>query len=221
MKRYLGLLVMLLLLAGLACGPSGVLPTIPSDAMATAVAVREQAATVAAVAAEQGGAALATIQASGMPDLSNLPELDGLRERLANIQPDGAGVYTVTITEAEISQALLAKQRADEAAGVTSSGQNTSIRLTDGQIIYGADVQQPVAARLVISFRPIVINSALMLEVTQASFGNVEAPAILLQTIQTQLGTALNGALRGLPENLRLEGIVINEGSMTITAVWR
>jgi hypothetical protein len=189
--------------------------------MATAAAVREQAATVAAVAAEQGGAALATIQASGMPDLSNLPELDGLRERLANIQPDEAGVYTVTITEAEISQALLAKQRADEAAGVTSSGQNTSIRLTHGQIIYGADVQQPVAARLVVSFRPIVINSALMLEVTQASFGNVEVPAILLQTIQTQLGTALNGALRGLPENLRLEGIVINEGSMTITAVWR
>jgi hypothetical protein len=221
MKRYLFLFALLLLMVGLACGPSGGLPTIPADAAATVAAVGEQAATAAAIAAEQGSVALATLQASEMPDLSDLPELDMLRERLAAIQPDAAGVYNVTVMEAEINQALLAKQRADQEAGVTSNFQNAAVRLTNGQFVFSGDVQQPVAAQLVVSLRPSVVNGVLNLQVTQASLGNVQVPEFLLQTVQGQLNSSLGAILNGLPENLRLETVVVHEGSMTITAVWR
>jgi hypothetical protein len=226
MKRYLLLAALLLMMVGLACGWSGELPvTIPTDAAATAAAVGEQAAvaaaTAAALAAEQGAVALATLQASELPDLSNLPELDVLRERLADIRPDEAGVYTVIITEAEMSQALAAKAAADAAAGVTSNLQNPAVRLTGGQLIFSADVQQPVAARLTISFRAYVVNGALQFEVTQASLGNVQVPVILLQVAQGQLNSTLGAVLGGLPANLQLQEVVIGEGFMRIVASWR
>src|SRR5690606_27197562 len=98
-KQPIWVLLGLLLLVSLACAmPGGSLPdvTVPNDAAATAAAAAQQAgraaATIAAVASENSDELLATVQAS---DFEINVNIDALREKFSNLQPDANGNISV------------------------------------------------------------------------------------------------------------------------------
>jgi uncharacterized protein YpmS len=211
------LILSLLLLSALACGFSDRLSKVDEavSAAETAQAAAQQAGgvvqTVAAEAPDQGSIAVATLQSA------DAPELDALREKFANIQPDVNGNYTVTLTDAELNQVLqLQPTLTDPNAQVQL--QNATVSFTGGNIVLNARVLQPLSADLSFSVRPYVLDGELGFDLQQASLGGLSVPGPILSFVESSLNASLEQALNSVPADYQLVSVTLGEGTITIVA---
>lgn len=201
--------------ATLACAFSGLLPSFqaPVDHAATTQAAAAQAGgaiqTVAAAAPEQGSIALATIQAS------NGPEVAALRDKVANIQPDIFGNYTLTLTDDEINQVLNLTPVLRQADGQVEM-QNLVVQFTNGRAILSARLNQPLSANISLTLQPVVLDGQVNFELEQASLGVISVPQFVLNQIEGLVDSALNQALTTVPADVYVQSITVDEGSITI-----
>lgn len=244
-KRVLLIFISLLLLASLACGIGGVevpdvgLPegaaataegaaeaaatamagvTLPSGAAETAESAAGQtgglAATAIALAGEQGSGLLATLQASDF-EVQITFDIDPLRNKVSQAQPDASGNINLEITEEELNQAV--DVRAGR-AGEEPALQDPEINFTDGNIILIGRVQQPIQGELRATFQPVVSDGQLRLFLTDVTIGSIPVPTVLLSSVEATINASLATLLSTLPSNYRLNEIIIGEGAMTIVA---
>jgi hypothetical protein len=215
--RPLFFLIGILALAGLACGPnlSGVVEvTVPAGAVETVQAAGQQAGSVAetavALATQEGSAAIETLQAGGTIDQGPL------KDKFENIQTDENGNFSVTVTDTEVNQAL---QQAQQAEGAPNDLplQQTVIVFTGGNIVLTGNVTQPVAAQLMVVFRPSVVNGVIQFEVVSATLGTIEVPTVILSSAEATLNSTLGEAMNSIPANFTLQSIVMGEGTMTVS----
>lgn len=211
------LILSLLLLSALACGFGAKLAEVDETvSMAeTAQAAAQQAGgvvqTVAAEAPEQGSVAVATLQSA------DAPEIDALREKFSNIQPDINGNYTVTLTDTELNQVLqLQPTLTDPNAQVQL--QNALVTFTGGNIFLNARVVQPLTADLSVTVRPYVLDGELGFDLQQASLGSLPVPGPILSVVEGSLNASLDQALNSVPVGYQLVSVTLGEGTITIVA---
>lgn len=181
---------------------------------ATAVAASEQSDSVVATAVAQGETIAATAQSAA----DQIPGLDinALRERFSSVQPDENGNVSVTITDAELNQAIQASQAAAAQAGATLQIQNAQATFTGGNIVLAGNVTEPIAADLNVTFRPYVAGATLQFEVVSATVGGIAVPAPLLQSAEATLNSTLGEAINSLPAQVVLQDVIMGEGTMTV-----
>ncbi len=218
-KQPIWVLLGLLLLVSLACAmPGGSLPdvTVPDDAAATAASAAQQAgqaaATIAAVASENSDDLLATVQAS---DFQINVNVDALREKFTNLQPDANGNISVTLTDEEINQAI---QGQNNVAQQGISLQGIGVTFTGGNVVLTAMVTEPLQAQMTASFQPQVIDSQLQFTLVSAVLGRLPVPPAVLQSVEQTLNTTIGQLIATIPADYRLQDIVMGEGTMTIVA---
>ena len=216
-KAVAGIIFLLgmLFLATLACGFGVQLPEIenPVSVAATAQTAVEQGGvavqTLAAEAPEQGSAAVATLQASDSPDI------EALREKLSNIQPDEFGNYTVTLTDDELNQVLQIQQTI-AAQGSEIQLEDPVVAFTGGNVVLNARVIQPLPANLSVTLQPIVEDGWLRFDLRSASLGPLPVPQVILSVVEGTLNTSLNQALSNVPAGVQLQSVTVGEGTITI-----
>jgi hypothetical protein len=227
------LLIGLLALTTLACAVGGIdLPevNVPEGAAATAGAAARGAATAAAEAgiqetvaaaastvvsgaADVGGAAIATIEAT---DFTTEIVVDGtaLREKVASVQPDASGNMAVVITDDELNQAVSVNPTADGEPIL----QDVAVAFTGGNIVLSGVLQQPVTANLVAAFDAAVVDGEVSVALESATIGAVPLPVSMLAPLENTLNDNLQQALSQLPDNYTLSTLTVGEGTMTIVA---
>lgn len=238
-KRFpLFFLLTLLILPALACSGGAGLPDVNinvDEAAEQAAAAATQAADVAATAAvvaQQAAGSAATIAASDQVQqleatavaaataIANsdyqLPDTSSLRQKFANAQPDANGNISVTITDAELNEAIQIKQTAAENAGQVQTVQGLAVTFTGGNIVMTGNITDPITAQLTVTFRPYVANGILQFEVVSATIGTINVPASLLAATEDTLNTTLNEALGAAPGSYTLQTVIMGEGTMTI-----
>jgi hypothetical protein len=234
---HLSLWLALLILPILACGPDLNIAdvTVPPGAMETAEAAGEQAAeaaqtsaaeagiavqtaavqagdlvqTAAIVATQEGSVVVGTVQAAGTPGVNFL------KEKLASAQTDENGNFSISIHDSELNRIL---QVAEFLAnlGLPATFQNAQVTFTGGNISISASVTQPVSGRLVATFSPQVEDGRLTFDLVNASMGSVEVPATAVEGAESILNSSLGEAIGSLPDGLRLQQVVVEEGSLTL-----
>ncbi len=227
-KLFLFILITLLILPALACGGGGVpnvdelasqavdAATEAADVAATAVIIAQQAASSEQV---QSLEATAVAAATSLANSDyELPESSSLRQKFANAQPDANGNISITITDAEMNEAIQMKQAAAEQAGQEQVLQGTAVTFTGGNIVLTGSITTPVTAQLTVTFRPYVANGILQFEVVSATLGSIRVPATLLSASEATLNSTLNDAMGNLPANYTLQEVLMGEGTMTINA---
>ena len=232
-KLAMLLLIGLLALTTLACAVGGIdLPevSVPEGAAATAGAAARGAATAAAEAgiqetvaaaagtvvsgaADLGGSAIATIEAT---DFTTEIVVDGdaLRQKVESVQPDASGNITVVITDDELNQAVSVNPEANGEPVI----QDVSVAFTGGNIVLSGTLQQPMTADLVAAFSAASVNGELDLNLERATVGGVPIPVTMLAPLENTLNDNLQQALDRLPENYTLASVTVGEGQMTIVA---
>ncbi|GAB4271629.1 MAG: hypothetical protein Kow0080_17260 [Candidatus Promineifilaceae bacterium] len=190
---------------------------------ATAESVAATAEVVAATAAAQSGQALATVQASAtlvtqVPGMNVTVDIESLKEKIAALQPDENGNITYTMTEAEMNQALVAKEQAQIEQGQPPAVQGATVSFADGIVTLTGTVTTPVTAQLMVTFRPYVINGVLQFEVLSATVGSVTVPPALLDAAESTLNGTLGELLSQLPAGYGLTAVTVSQGTLTITA---
>ena len=147
-----------------------------------------------------------------------LPESSSLRQKFTNAQPNANGNITITITDAELNEAIQMKQAAAEQAGQEQVLQGTAVTFTGGNIVLTGNITSPITAQLTVTFHPYVTNGVLQFEVVSASIGSLSVPAALLSASEATLNSTLNDALGDLAANYTLQEVLMGEGTMTINA---
>lgn len=170
----------------------------------------DAAGTAAAVATEQGGAALATVQAINTPDLSRLTELT---DRLAAARPDEDGFLTVTLNESELNQLLQLRYL------VMSSEpelRDATVRFESGVMVLSGNVPLLLPVGVTLSLRPVVADGRFELEILDAALGRLQAPDLVLAFASNLVSSGLSDVIRRLPEGFQLQSIAVDEGLLTI-----
>lgn len=197
-----------------------------TQAAATIVAQTEALATQAAELIVEEGPAVATQAAElieqGETAVENgtLPiniEPGSLAEKFATIPlPEGNGTVEVTITEAELNQAIALAQ---SQSGAQTALQNPQVRFSGGYIILTGTLAAPISGQLTVSFAPYVVDNTLQFEVAEASIGNFQVPPAALQTAEQTLNNSLGTAMGQLPAGTGLQSVTVGEGTMTVVVV--
>lgn len=218
-KQPIWVLLALLLLAALACAmPGGSLPdvTVPDNAAATAAAAAQQAgqaaATIAAVASENSDEILATVQAS---DFQINVNIEALRDKFTNLQPDANGNISIALTDDEINQAI---QGQNNVAQQGISLQGIGVTFTGGNVVLTAMVTEPLQAQMTASFQPQVIDGRLQFTLVSAVLGRLPVPPAVLQSVEQTLNDTIGQLIATIPADYVLQNIVMGEGAMTIVA---
>lgn len=227
-KLPLFILISLLILPALACGGSS-LPNVNVDELAgqaaeAATQAADMAATAVVIAQEAASSeqvqnleATAVAAATALVNSDyELPENSSLRQKFANAQPDANGNITITLTDAEMNEAIQMKQAAAEQAGQEQVLKDTAVTFTGGNTILTGNITSPIAAQLSVTFRPYVAGSILQFEVVSAVLGSINVPAALLSASEATLNSTLNEAMGSLPAGYTLQEVSMGEGTMTI-----
>lgn len=212
-RHYAVLLLGTLLLASLACGLSlGNSAEVVGSAVEQAQTAAAQAADLvgtAEAAATQGADAVATLIAAATP------HVDLLKEKLAGIEPDDAGNYRVSLTEAEVNTVLRLRQLLT--GDVVGAGiQSQEVSFSDGRITLSGSVLEPLTGQLLVSMRPLVEGGDLQLEIIDASVSGGEAPQEALEAAERAISDTVGAALAHLPAGVVLEEIVVANSELTI-----
>ncbi|MAT98900.1 MAG: hypothetical protein CL608_17285 [Anaerolineaceae bacterium] len=196
---------------------------------ATVVAQTNALATQAANVMAEEGEVLATRatelleQGEAALEDGTLPgniEPGSLAEKFATVPlPNGDGTVEVTVTEAELNQAIATAQAAQTQTGTPSLIQNPQISFSGGYIILSGTVAEPINGQLTVSFSPYVVNNTLQFEVAEATIGSFQVPSVALQTAEQTLNNSLGAAMSQLPAGTGLQSVTVGDGSMTVVVV--
>ena len=167
----------------------------------------------------------------GGPDYSSLPPIPVSAEAAASIQDEikraveaagQTGVITVNLTEPQITSYLAARlqtdpslQQSDKKPFIT----DPQVYLRDGQMqIYGKTQQGIFAANIgIIANMGVDATGQPQIDIVSADFGPFPAPEGLKDAITAMVREAYTGSLGPVATGLRIEGISIDNGIMTVT----
>lgn len=167
----------------------------------------------------------------GGPDYSSLPPIPISAEAAASIQDEikraveaaaQTGVITVNLTEPQITSYLAARlqtdpslQQSDKKPLIT----DPQVYLRDGQMqIYGKTQQGIFAANIgIIANMGVDPTGQPQIDIVSADFGPFPAPEGLKDAITAMVREAYTGSLGPVATGLRIEGISIANGIMTVT----
>ena len=241
-NRFALLFLPVLLLSSLACnfgvelpwniGPQdvgisaedvSVAATRAAEAAATAAVVADQAGQLAATAITQGDSAVATAVAQ-VGDGSNSDQAPAagdavvaggsLQQKLANIQPDADGNFSVAVSEADLNEFIAGHEGAFRTDSL--SAENIQIQISPEHLELTGDVTEPIALPLVIKLRPAVAGGQLRFELLSASAGIFPVPDSMLDLIEAGANSELGQALAGLPDGVTLQDATLANGVLTI-----
>ena len=167
------------------------------------------AQTVAVVATEHGSSAVATLKAVGTPDI------DAIKDKIASIQPDDDGQFSLTISAMDLNRVLLLRQLITGPDSL-SLIRNVAVEFRDGSIILGADISKPLETRAEITFISVVENGRLRFEIVEASAAGREVPQDVLDKAAEILNASLGEAVDQLPPSMQLQSVTVGDGSFTL-----
>lgn len=186
-----------------------------AEAAAAAGVSTDQLGEIAATAVAQGSDIVATAEALPTPDLGAAVGATALEQKLANIQPDANGNFTVDITEEDLNEFVSGQS----GGGIQTEGlnvENVQIGITDESVKLTGDVKQPLELPLTVELRPSVLNSQLQFEIISASAGFFPVPDAMLDLIEATANSELTQALTGLPANVTLTDAQLGNGVLMI-----
>ncbi|GMQ79018.1 MAG: hypothetical protein BMS9Abin02_1568 [Anaerolineae bacterium] len=224
MKQHIILLMAIILTLSLTLVGCGIKEELPEGAAETAESAVQSAGefaktavsdagdfaqTAAVVATEQGSAAVATLKAIGTPDI------DEIKDKIASIQPDNDGRFSLTISDRDLNRVLLLRQLITGPDSL-SLIRNVAVEFQDGLIIFRADTSKPLEARAQIAFQPVVEDGSLQFEIVEASVAGREVPLEVLDAAGELLNAGLGEAIEYLPPALQLQSVTVGEGALTL-----
>jgi len=240
--RFVPLVLFVLLMSSLACNFSMELPwnvgpedvaisqedisiaaTRAAEAAATAAVMANQAGQIAATAVTQGEGVVATAVGQGVegaetnqaPAAGDAAVSEGtLEQKLANIQPDANGNFSVAITEADLNEYI--GGQGGEIQTDAFSAQNIQIRIIPEYMELRGDVSQPVAVPLEVRLSPVVAGDQLQFDLISASAGILPVPDSMLNLIEAAANSEFSRALVSLPSGTTLQDATLANGVLTI-----
>jgi len=184
-------------------------------AVAAATAVAQGDTVVETVVAQSGDlAATAQIIPTPPPGEAVLAGT-ALQQKLANIQPDGDGNFTVAVTEGDLNE-FITGQEGGAFQTDTLSAENIQVQITPEHIELTGDVTQPIALPLNVKMRPSVASGQLQFDLLSASTGILPVPESMLDLIETGVNSELGRALTGLPDGVSIQEVMLADGVLTI-----
>jgi hypothetical protein len=167
----------------------------------------------------------------GGPDYSSLPQIpvsgeaaQSMKEEVKRAIEAGAqtGVITVNFTEPQITSYLAVRMQSDPSLQQPDKKPlitDPQVYLRDGQMqIYGKTQQGIFAANIgIIVTVGVDAEGQPLIDVTSADFGPFPAPEGLKSALTTMIEEAYTGSLGPVATGIRIEGISISGGIMTIT----
>lgn len=227
-NQKLVLLILSLLMMSLACNFSLDLPFLgsqnegisPEDISLAATRAAEAAAAAAAAAGEAGQMAATAVNQAAEPAPTALPTADApvtgtsLERKLANIQPDANGNFSVSITEDDLNEFIASQDAGFQTE--TLDAQNIGFDITPEYLQLSADVTQPIELPLIVKLRPAIVGDQLQFDLISASAGILPIPEGMLDVIETVANNELTRALIGLPSGVALYNATLGEGEFTI-----
>lgn len=190
----------------------------PTLQAAASTQVAAAAGTVAAAATtlptlEAQAEAIGTIVA-GLPTGVTMDEL---KERFVAVQLDENGAFSITITDAEWNQALMARQETRIAAGDPPATQDITFVFLPDRIDLTGRVVSPIQGPLTASFRPYVAAGVFQFEILAATINEVAVPQPLLELAAGSVRETIDELISSLPDGLQLTAVTLQDGVMTIT----
>lgn len=124
------------------------------------------------------------------------------------------GILSLTITEAELTSSIARYLQQDPNPFFT----NPQVFLRDGEIQLSGDVKQsnitlPLKASLQVQPDG---NGGIDYQITSASVGPLNLPAVILNQITTQIENAVGSNITGQLPNLYVQEITISDGLLNI-----
>jgi len=221
MLMFLGILLVTALACDLSIGNSA---KVVAPAVATAEAAAKAAGSAAQTAAAQAGdlagtvAAVATAEGSGAIETAKAlatRQVNLLKEKLANIEPDADGNYQVSLTEGEVNTVLRLRQLlSGDVFGAGLQSQEVSFR--DGRLTLTGSILEPLPGQLRASMRPSVVAGQLQLVIEEASLAGREAPPQAVEAAEAAISGALSETLAYLPAGVQLQEILVGDGQLTL-----
>ena len=189
---------------------------------ATAQAAAQQASayatqvapTLQALATQTSGTAAdarATLTAAGI-------DRDYLIAKARSLAPDAEGNINLVLTETELNLLLNARLLFANNNEEETPLQGITARLTGGAILLSGQLTTPVQGQLAMLMQPYVADGEIHLTIVSATLDGQPVPQAVLDRAQSSLDSALNSGTVGLPAGYNVTAIVVNEGSLTITA---
>lgn len=151
-----------------------------------------------------GGSSTPTPAAITIPDLNS-----------PNTIPSGTSL-TQVITQQQINEAIQ-----EWAASQTDySFSNVQVTLLDNSIQMSGNMEQNfISGDVSLTMVPYVSDSGeLGINIIELNLGNMPVSQFILDTVASQIGSALNNALSAYTGGLKINTIEITPGQMTITA---
>jgi hypothetical protein len=176
----------------------------------TAEQVGEALEAAGSVIVDQGGNLVEVVGSAGQSTAG------ALQERIASLQPDEDGNFSVIIHEDEINS-IIEIQELFTGPIPGNPLKNTTVTFSEGVIVFSADVFKPIVGQLTIKFSSSVDGDHVRFEVIDASLGGKETPQSVLDTAASTLDSTLGEALRFLPASLKPREIVVTNGTFTLT----
>jgi hypothetical protein len=218
---FLGILLLMALACDISLGNSA---KVVAPAVETAEAAAKAAGSAAQTAAAQAGdlagtvAAVATTEGSAAIDTARAlatRQVDLLKEKLANIEPDADGNYRVILTEGEVNAVLRLRQLlGGDMIGAGLQSQQVNFR--DGRLTLSGSVLEPLPGQLQVSMRPTVASEQLQLDIEEASLADRQAPPQALEAAEAAISDALGEILAYLPAGVRLQEISVTDGQLIV-----
>jgi hypothetical protein len=161
------------------------------------------------VVVEQGGEVAEVVSSAGETTA------EVLKERIASLQPDDDGNFTIAIQQDEINKIIKIQELF---AGPVPGNplRNKSVAFQQGFIIFTAEALEPLGGQLLVRFSANVEDDRVRFEVIDASLGENETPQSVLDAAAETLDSTLGEALRHLPPTLKIREIVISDGSFIL-----
>lgn len=157
------------------------------------------------------------LQQSGINNIELDFRPDILDQKLANVQPDENGVFSVTFTEAEVNQMLFLK-REDVPADQAEDLQNLFIRFENNEVLLDSDLGGLFDNILTARFVPSVEDGVLQLDLEQASIGSIDVPTTFLNGLESAANSGMGVVIRNLPAPNTLRDVEIGDGTLTLVA---
>ncbi len=149
-----------------------------------------------------------------LPDFTPL-----LADRLTAVQATGDNSYTITTTDAEMTQAMRIAQTNLTNNGGTPTLQNPSVQFTNGNMILTGTISEPNLGEVTVAMQPVVVNGRLQFNITSAAIGSTNIPTFILNGAAATLNSTLGNLSDNLPAGYSLQGITITEGMMNMVIV--
>lgn len=187
-----------------------------AEAAATAGVLTNQAGDLAATAVSQGSDSLATAQILPTPNSNTAAGATALEQKLANIQTDANGNFSLAITDTDLNEFVSGQT----GGGIRTEGfavDDVQINISSESAELSGNVQEPMAVPLTVEMRPTVQNGRLYFDILSATAGIFPAPESMLDLIEVTANNELAQALAGLPDNMIIQNVQLGDGVINIS----